>query len=321
MPKASRKHFSKKPDPSATGQINRVFKFNTELGQHILKNPLIAQGIVDKAEIRPSDVVLEIGPGTGNLTVRIMEKARKVFAVEVDPRMAAELTKRVQGKPSEKKLEIIMGDFMKLKELPYFDVCISNTPYQISSGIVFKLLSMIRPPRIAVLMFQREFAMNLTARPGDALYNRLSANSQMWANVKHVMKVGKNNFRPPPKVESSVVKLIPKIPRPNIDFNEWDGLLRFCFNRKNKTLGSVFKNRKILSILEENYGRYMAYMAEKNGEMVTVSSNEDTAALVKSNVVKVLEETNYSLQRASKMDETDFLKLLYAFHNVGIHFA
>lgn len=73
--------------------------FNTEkFGQHILKNPLVAQGIVDKANLKPTDVVLEVGPGTGNLTVRILEKAKHVTVVEMDPRMAAELTKRVQGK-------------------------------------------------------------------------------------------------------------------------------------------------------------------------------------------------------------------------------
>lgn len=73
--------------------------FNTDrFGQHILKNPLVAQGIVDKANLKPTDVVLEVGPGTGNLTVRILEKAKHVTVVEMDPRMAAELTKRVQGK-------------------------------------------------------------------------------------------------------------------------------------------------------------------------------------------------------------------------------
>jgi 18S rRNA (adenine1779-N6/adenine1780-N6)-dimethyltransferase len=321
MGKVDKKTFHKnKPDPSGSAQINKVFKFNTDLGQHILKNPLIAQGIVDKAEIKPSDVVLEIGPGTGNLTVRILEQARKVYAVEVDPKMAAELTKRVQGTPLEKKLEIIMGDFMKLKEIPYFDVCISNTPYQISSGIVFRLLEMQRPPRIAVLMFQREFALNLTARPGDSLYNRLSANAQMWSNVKHVMKVGKNNFRPPPKVESSVVKIEPKIPKPNIDYHEWDGLLRFAFNRKNKTLNAIFRNNKILDILEKNYKAFLQYLGEQKGEILL----DDTAnytEIVKEKVDKVLEETGFGDKRSAKLDQTDFLKLLYAFHQVGIHFA
>lgn len=75
-------------------------------------------------------VVLEIGPGTGNLTVKILEKAKKVIAVELDPRMAAEITKRVQGTPAQPRLDVVLGDVIKT-DLPYFDVCISNTPYQV----------------------------------------------------------------------------------------------------------------------------------------------------------------------------------------------
>lgn len=75
-------------------------------------------------------IVLEIGPGTGNLTAKILEKAKKCIAVELDPRMAAEVTKRFQSTPYQKRLEVILGDVMKT-ELPYFDVCISNTPYQV----------------------------------------------------------------------------------------------------------------------------------------------------------------------------------------------
>lgn len=115
---------------AASKAVNNVFKMNTDLGQHILKNPGVAQAIVDKAGLKQSDIVLEVGPGTGNLTVKILEKARKVIAVEMDPRMAAELTKRVQGKPEQKRLDVLLGDVCKT-ELPYFDVCISNTPYQV----------------------------------------------------------------------------------------------------------------------------------------------------------------------------------------------
>ena len=77
--------------------------------------------------------MLEVGPGTGNLTVKILEKAKRVIAVELDPRMAAEITKRVQGKPEQKRLEVMLGDVVKT-ELPYFDVCISNTPYQVCNA-------------------------------------------------------------------------------------------------------------------------------------------------------------------------------------------
>lgn len=81
-----------------------------------------------QANIKPTDVILEVGPGTGNLTVKMLERAKKVIAVEMDGRMAAELTKRVQGTVEQKKLQLINSDFLKV-DLPYFDLCISNTPY------------------------------------------------------------------------------------------------------------------------------------------------------------------------------------------------
>ncbi|PYI01068.1 dimethyladenosine transferase [Aspergillus sclerotiicarbonarius CBS 121057] len=241
-----------------TKAANSIFKMNTDLGQHILKNPGVAQRIVDKAELKQSDVVLEIGPGTGNLTVKILEKAKKVIAVELDPRMAAEVTKRVQGTPGQKRLDVILGDVIKT-ELPYFDVCISNTPYQISSPLTFKLLATSPAPRVCILMFQREFALRLFAKPGDKLYSRLSVNAQMWAKIDHIMKVGKNNFKPPPLVESSVVRLVPKNPRPQINYDEWDGLLRILFVRKNKTIRSSFLGKStVMDMLEANYRTWCA---------------------------------------------------------------
>lgn len=176
----------------------------------------------------------------------------------MDARMAAELTKRVQGKPEQKRLDVMLGDVIKTP-LPYFDVCISNTPYQISSPLVFKLLATSPAPRVCILMFQREFAMRLFAKPGDKLYSRLSVNAQMWARIDHVMKVGKNNFRPPPQVESNVVRIVPKNPRPQISYDEWDGLLRICFVRKNKTLrASFFGTSSVMDMLESNYKLFCA---------------------------------------------------------------
>lgn len=108
-------------------------------------------------------------------------------------------------------------------------------------------------------MFQREFAMRLFAKPGDRLYSRLSVNAQMWAKIDHIMKVGKNNFKPPPAVESSVVRLVPKNPRPQISYEEWDGLLRVVFVRKNKTLrASFFGTTSVMDMLESNYRTWCA---------------------------------------------------------------
>ena len=86
--------------------------------------------IVDKAGVKPTDVVLEIGPGTGNLTMKLLERARRVVAVELDPRRGLELQRRVQGTPYASPLQIIHGDVMKV-DLPYFDICVANIPYQV----------------------------------------------------------------------------------------------------------------------------------------------------------------------------------------------
>ncbi|XP_015364457.1 PREDICTED: probable dimethyladenosine transferase [Diuraphis noxia] len=229
--------------------------FKKDFGQHILKNPLIIQGMVEKSALLPTDTVLEIGPGTGNLTVKLLERVKTVVACEIDIRLVAELKKRVMNTPYQNKLQIRVGDVLK-SELPFFNVCVANIPYQISSPLVFKLL-LHRPFfRCAVLMFQREFAYRLVAKPGDKLYCRLSINTQLLARVDLIMKVGKNNFRPPPKVESNVVRIEPRNPPPPINFKEWDGLTRIAFSRKNKTLGAIFKQNAVAVTLEKNYRVY-----------------------------------------------------------------
>jgi 18S rRNA (adenine1779-N6/adenine1780-N6)-dimethyltransferase len=379
-----------KPSPTTkSSTTNAIFKMNTDIGQHVLKNPGIAEAIVNKADLKQSDIVLEVGPGSGNLTVKILEKAKRCIAVELDPRMAAEVTKRVQGTPAARKLDVILGDVIKT-ELPYFDVCISNTPYQISSPLTFKLLATSPSPRTCILMFQREFAMRLFAKPGDKLYSRLSVNAQMWAKIDHIMKVGRNNFKPPPAVESSVVRLVPKNPRPQISYDEWDGLLRICFVRKNKQLRANFLGvTSVMEMLESNYRTWCAQndvsvedgppeevlkevdnlqddgdleewegIGDRNMDMdvdVDVDVDEKdvpgddnlpdflreqmnkankfeagakrkrkgkVAELVREKVRSVLEDkTNLAEKRARMCEEGDFLKLLWAFNNEGIHFS
>lgn len=100
----------------------------------------------------------------------------------------AELQKRVQGSHYQQKLHIMVGDVLKT-ELPFFNICVANIPYQISSPLVFKLL-LHRPFfRCAILMFQLEFAQRLVAKPGDKLYCRLSVNTQLLSRVDMLMKV------------------------------------------------------------------------------------------------------------------------------------
>lgn len=226
-------------------------------------------------------------------------------------------------------------------------------------------------------MFQREFALRLTARPGDALYCRLSVNAQFWAKITHIMKVGKNNFKPPPQVESSVVRIEPKMgaDRPGVSWDEWDGMLRICFVRKNRTMrASWLGTKEVLSMVERNYRVWCAMNNvpvddtvvdeededdqmeiddggagedeewggimevedddmpsffkeenEKSREFVKTKSKKKktrVAELVREKIRMVLEDkTELADKRAGKCDENDFLRLLFAFNEEGIHFA
>ena len=213
-------------------------------------------------------------------------------------------------------------------ELPYFDLCVANIPYQISSPLVFKLLSHRPLFRAAVIMFQTEFAMRLVARPGDSTYTRLSVNTQLLARVTHLMKVGRNNFRPPPKVDSSVVRIEPRSPVPDVNFKEWDGLLRLCFGRKNKTLGGIFRQKSTLELLETNYRTWKALQlgserpAAAGGDVVMgeVAAAGESEAF-KERVISVLESNSLDGARSSKLTQDDFLRLLALFNAAGIHFA
>lgn len=271
--------------------------------------------IVDKASLKPTDVVLEVGPGTGNLTMRILDVCKKLQVIEMDPRMAAELRKRVQGKNEARKLDIVIGDFCKAK-LDYFDVVISNTPYQISSPLVFKLLSHRPQFRCAILMFQREFALRLLARPGSDLWCRLSANVQLYAKVDLQMHVSKGSFRPPPKVDSSVVRIIPIQPPPPIPFNEYDGLTRILFSRRHKTVRSSFEAKGVKDMLERNHRTFCSEHGKT--PLVTISSSSSTFHQI---LDEILSSSGYSDQRAAQMDVDDILQLLHSFHQHNIHFA
>lgn len=339
-----------KPSRAPLNHYQGGISFHKSKGQHILKNPLLVDTIVQKSGIKSTDVILEIGPGTGNLTKKLLEAGKMVIAVELDSRMVLELQRRFQGTPFSNRLKVIQGDVLKT-DLPYFDICVANIPYQISSPLTFKLLNHQPSFRCAIIMFQREFAMRLVAQPGDTLYCRLSVNTQLYARVNHLLKVGKNNFRPPPKVDSSVVRIEPRKPRPQVNPKEWDGFIRICFIRKNKTLGSIFRMKNVLSLLEKNYKTLQALQPSQNGsegnaemdisglgeykedqsmdlddgtddEMEVEDGGADTeVSEFKEKVLNVLKERNFYEKRSSKLAQEEFLYLLSRFNMADIHFS
>lgn len=269
--------------------------FNKKLGQHILTNTSIITSLITRAKIKPTDIILEVGGGTGNLTIELLKKAKKVICYEKDPRLANELIKRAEKEKLGSKLQLILGDALK-HDFPHFDMCISNTPYQISSPLTFKLLKYNF--RCAYLMFQKEFADRLVARPGESQYCRLSVAVQINAKVDHIMKVSKNSFKPPPKVESAIVRIEPKM-KVGIDLVEFDKILKICFLRKNRTLGAIFKGEGIKNIIR-------------------CRINDERS--VEEIVEKILERTEMEKERANKMEIEDFLTLLLEFKKENVHF-
>ena len=216
------------------------------LGQHLLKNPDVVASIVAHAAIQPGERVFEIGPGTGNLTTHLLASpAARVFAVELDARMHGALLPRVAalGPAAAAKLSCARGDFLRLG-LPPFDALVANIPYQISSPVLHRLFAHEPLPRRAVIMFQKEFAERMVAPPGGAQYCRLSVNTQLLAAARIVMRIGKEQFRPPPKVDSAVVLLEPRGWPADLDYSDWDALLRMCFEGKNKTLRALLTGNK-----------------------------------------------------------------------------
>ena len=144
--------------------------------------------------------MLEIGPGTGNLTEALAARAGRVYAVEVDPDLAAQLAGRFSN------VQVINADALTV-ELPDYNKIVSNLPYQISSKITYRLLS--RPFELAVLMYQREFAQRMTATAGSKEYGRLAMVVGFFCQVEILENVPKTAFRPVPQVNSAIVRLRP----------------------------------------------------------------------------------------------------------------
>jgi len=281
---------------------------NKKHGQHMLKNPGIVDKIVAAADLKPSDTAFEIGPGTGNLTLRLCEAAKRVVAHEIDPRMAAEVRKRAIN-AGRTNLEVQENDVLRTK-WPAFDVCVANMPYQISSPFIFRLLAHRPSFRSAVLMFQKEFAERLIAKVGDRHYGRLALNTRLFVKVSCVCKVSRGSFNPPPEVDSMVVKVVPREPAIDVDFREWDGLMRVCFGRKRKTLRASFCTTYTMKLLEDNYETWRA-----------LTGAPKASQSMKEIVLAVLDSLNLTKQRAIKMELDAFFKLLLEFNKRGVHFS
>ncbi|CAK7353936.1 unnamed protein product [Dovyalis caffra] len=305
-------------------------------GQHLLTNLRILDTIVRKSSINPTDTVLEIGPGTGNLTLKLLNVASKVVAVEIDKRMVEVLNKRVKEHGLEEKLNVIRVDALKA-EFPKFDLVVANIPYGISSPLVAKLVYGANPFRSATLLLQKEFARRMLAKPGDSEFNRLAVNVKLVADVEFVMDVSKRDFHPAPKVDSSVVIIRPKDQIPDVNLDEWWAFTKTCFGKKNKTLGATFKQKKKVIELfrlstirscnrEVNRNQYDCAddgdnEKESDEEEGHSSPFADTGlGLFKEKIIEVLKAGGFEDKRPAKLCNEELLHLLSLLNGAGIYF-
>ncbi len=206
------------------------------LGQSLCIDPDLIIRMVSYAEVGKSDVVLEVGAGLGFLTQAVLELAGRVITIELDARMAKVLNSRLGGREN---VSIIQGDVLKIR-LPKFNKVVSNPPYTISSPLLFKLLK--EPFEVAVLTLQKEFAERLVASSGTKDYGRLSVMAYYRSKVELLERVPESSFYPPPRVESAVVKIVPRKPPFQVTNEElFYDLVKWAFTQRRKRLRNALQ--------------------------------------------------------------------------------
>jgi 16S rRNA (adenine1518-N6/adenine1519-N6)-dimethyltransferase len=184
-------------------------------GQHFLLDLNITRKIARLATVGAGDHVIEVGPGPGGLTRAVLETGARVTAVEKDERFRPLLDELAAICPA---LNLVFGDALQVDEASMAAGApahvISNLPYNVGTPLLIKWLTGPWTPASLTLMFQKEVAERIVAAPGDDAYGRLSVVVQATCNAQRVMDVPARAFTPPPKVESAVVRLVPRPDRP-----------------------------------------------------------------------------------------------------------
>jgi 16S rRNA (adenine1518-N6/adenine1519-N6)-dimethyltransferase len=218
-------------------------------GQHFLSRKSILDRIAEAACGERAPRVIEIGPGKGALTESLLERADKVVAIEVDPHLVHYLQQKFRDAIDQGRLEIIEGDVLKTDFSGA--VIAGNLPYYITSPILEKVFALGEGWSRAVFMMQAEVADRLVAKPGSRDFGYLSVHTQIHAHPEILFGVPRDAFRPPPKVDSAVVRLerrtFPGLGDP-ISFLKFASM---CFRHKRKTLRNNLAPLYELSNLDE----------------------------------------------------------------------
>jgi len=217
-------------------------KPNKKLGQNFLIDENIVRKIINLADIDQKEV-LEIGSGPGTLTTFLSQKAKKVFAVEIDKKILNVLKEVCQNLSN---VEIINKDFLELnvKNLTNSQkLCVvGNLPYYVTSQILFKLFEERNYIESFTIMVQKEVAQRLLAKPGSKDYGILTVAMNFYCKVEDYFHVSKNVFYPRPEVDSTVLKVSFKEDIPDVDEKKFFKIVHACFSTRRKTILNSLSN-------------------------------------------------------------------------------
>ena len=202
------------------------------LGQNFLRNRDAVKKVVSASKVGPGDVILEIGPGTGVLTLELAKRAKKVVAVEKDERLQAVLKDALKGFDN---VEILGQDARKMTEItgqPY--KLVANLPFYLASLIIRKFLESKNQPRQMTLIIQKEVAQRICARVPDM--NLLAASVQFYAEPEIVSFISKKAFWPQPEVDAAIIKIVPKRRRSPVPPDKFFSVVKAGFSQPRKQL-------------------------------------------------------------------------------------
>lgn len=217
------------------------------LGQHFLHDPGVIRRIVETIDPQPDDTLVEIGGGLGALTAPLLERVRTLHVVEIDERLHERLERL--STPEHRvvlhRADALELDFGALAPPGGKLRVTGNLPYNISTPLLFRLLGFRDVIEDMHLMLQKEVVKRMTARPGGKDYGRLTVMLAQWMDVSHCFDIGPGAFSPPPRVWSSVVRLVPRAKErfPVSDERRFAQLVAHLFSMRRKTLARALKGR------------------------------------------------------------------------------